>query len=66
MEGWRAPRGSSVLLLLGGANRDPDRYQSPDVFDPTREESLPLSFGGGPHFCLGANWRGWKRRSPSR
>lgn len=49
-----APRGSSVFVLLGAANHDPVRYHRPDLFDPTRTDSQPLSFGGGPHYCLGA------------
>ncbi|WP_329563642.1 cytochrome P450 [Kitasatospora sp. NBC_01266] len=52
--GFPVPPGSGVFLLLGAANRDPDRYPDPDTFDPTRTDSQPLSFGGGPHFCLGA------------
>ncbi|GAA2831937.1 cytochrome P450 [Kitasatospora paracochleata] len=48
------PYGTGAFLLLGAANRDPDRYREPDRFDPTRVDSQPLSFGGGPHYCLGA------------
>ncbi len=52
--GTPVPYGSMVLLLLGAANRDPLRYEHPDRFDPARRDSRPLSFGGGPHYCLGA------------
>jgi cytochrome P450 len=48
-------RGETVLCLLGSANRDPDAYpDSPDRLDITRPNVRPLSFGGGIHFCLGA------------
>ncbi|PZG20211.1 cytochrome P450 [Micromonospora craterilacus] len=46
--------GSWILLLLGAANRDPRRYPTPERFDPWRAQLAPLSFGAGPHYCLGA------------
>ncbi|MFE2411551.1 cytochrome P450 [Kitasatospora sp. NPDC059408] len=49
-----APPGSTVLVMIGAANHDPARYDRPEVFDPTRTGSQPLSFGAGPHFCLGS------------
>jgi cytochrome P450 len=46
--------GTSVILLIGAGNRDPRRFARPDLFDPRRSDAGALSFGGGPHFCLGA------------
>ena len=53
--GKRIPKGESVLCLLGSANHDPAVYPDhPERLDITRPNVKPLSFGGGIHFCLGA------------
>jgi cytochrome P450 len=53
--GKKIPEGEGVLCLLGSANRDPAAYPDrPDRLDITRANVRPLSFGGGIHFCLGA------------
>jgi cytochrome P450 len=43
-----------VLLGIAAANRDPDRFATPDVFDPGPGRAPHLSFGHGIHFCVGA------------
>src|SRR5215475_13583891 len=52
--GTDVAEGDTVLCLLGAANRDPAAYDDPDRLDITRQNIRPLSFGGGIHFCLGA------------
>jgi cytochrome P450 len=51
--GLSVPPGSRLILLIGAANRDPDRYPDPDRFDPARTGSKPPRFGAGPHVCIG-------------
>lgn len=48
------PRGESIGLLLGAANRDPGRFNRAEVFDPNRTDGAQLSLGAGLHFCIGA------------
>jgi hypothetical protein len=54
VEGVTLPPEVVVTLMLGSANRDPRRYERPDELDLARPDPKPLSFGGGPHYCVGA------------
>ncbi len=47
-------RGDSVGLMLGSANRDPERFQNPDFLDIQRQDCKHSGFGSGIHFCLGS------------
>jgi cytochrome P450 len=47
-------KGREAIVLLGAASRDPERFPDPGAFRPGRPDNQPLSFGAGPHFCLGA------------
>jgi 4-methoxybenzoate monooxygenase (O-demethylating) len=47
------PEGSKLLLFFAAANRDPRRWDAPDVFNIERITSGHLGFGFGIHQCLG-------------
>jgi cytochrome P450 len=47
-------RGDQVALLLGMANRDPQVWERPATFRPSRPVKPNVSFGAGLHFCVGA------------
>ncbi|OBH85428.1 cytochrome P450 [Mycobacterium scrofulaceum] len=56
LDGYLFPAGTMVLVNTAAANRDPAVYDDPDRVDITREDAPPiLTFGGGVHYCLGAN-----------
>lgn len=47
-------RGEGVMPLISSANNDATKFQDPDVFDIHRADNKHLSFGKGPHYCIGA------------
>lgn len=47
-------RGAEIGLMLGAAGRDPQMWDEPDLFDPTRPVKTHVAFGAGRHFCVGA------------
>jgi cytochrome P450 len=54
IDGVTVPAGSTVMLMLAAANRDESRHDEPDRFEIGRADPKPhLSFGHGPHVCLG-------------
>jgi cytochrome P450 family 130 len=54
LHGITIPKGSKVQLLWGAANLDEREYPQPEQFDVTRS-ARHLTFGWGPHFCMGAS-----------
>ncbi|WP_020494769.1 cytochrome P450 [Sciscionella marina] len=55
LAGVPVPEGRAVVLMLGGANRDPDVFEDPHTFDITRANAREhLAFSAGIHYCLGA------------
>ena len=48
-------RGTAFAVSIAGANRDPEANNNPNEFDILREEIKHISFGYGPHMCIGAS-----------
>ena len=49
----RIGEGEKILMFLGAANRDPRRWDNPDLYDVTRRTSGHVGFGSGIHMCVG-------------
>ena len=55
VDGTVIPAGEQAAIGLASANRDPERFTNPDVFDITRADAnRHVAFGKGIHVCLGA------------
>ena len=54
MDGHTIEAGQQAIVLIGAANRDPERFPDPDRLNITRQDNRHLSFGQGIHSCLGA------------
>ncbi|MBT2477813.1 cytochrome P450 [Streptomyces sp. ISL-94] len=52
--GVTIPKGSSLWLILASGNRDPERFDHADRFDPDRGDIQHLGLGSGIHSCFGA------------
>ena len=51
----RIRKGDKVVMYYGAANRDPEVFDHPEVFDITRKPNPHLAFGIGTHFCMGSH-----------
>jgi cytochrome P450 len=54
MHGTVMKKGDLAIPLIGAANRDPGKFSEPDALDLRRNQGAHLSFGYGPHVCIGA------------
>lgn len=55
VNGQEMKAGQYIYQMYMAANRDPEAFVNSDQFDITRKDaSRHLSFGAGPHICLGA------------
>lgn len=55
LDGYLLTAGTLLFLSTAAANYDPAAFESPGTFDITAERQPQLTFGGGPHYCLGAH-----------
>ena len=52
-KGCHMKPGQATLLSIAAANRDPAANEDPDCFDIERSRIKHVTFGHGPHLCLG-------------
>jgi len=52
--GQTVKAGQRVLAIVAAANRDANAFNNPEVFDISPRATKPLTFGGGIHYCVGA------------
>jgi cytochrome P450 len=55
VHGQQLNQGDAVLMHFGGANRDPDAFRNPAELEMARASNRHLTFGGGPHRCIGSH-----------
>ena len=53
LAGEQIKEGDKVVMYFGSANRDPEKFDRPDVLDLARTPNEHIAFGTGPHGCLG-------------
>lgn len=53
LSGVKLPAGTTVHIMIGAANHDPEQFPSPERFDIARRPNRHLSFGLGIHICAG-------------
>ncbi|HZS77720.1 MAG TPA: cytochrome P450 [Ktedonobacteraceae bacterium] len=54
IRGVTIPENNSIYLLVGAANRDPEKFPDPERLDIHRNPTRTLGFGHGIHYCIGA------------
>ena len=54
VDGIQLKRGDKLMGLLASANCDPEKFDDPETIDFDRQPNQHVGFGGGIHFCLGA------------
>jgi cytochrome P450 len=45
--------GEGVMPLISSANQDSSKFRNPEIFDIRRPDNGNMSFGKGPHYCIG-------------
>lgn len=53
IQGVDVVAGTVLIVHIGSANRDEQRWEQPEQFDIFRPQQAHAAFGAGPHICLG-------------